>query len=122
MGGLDEGDFKVAFNDIDFCLKLDDAGYRNVYTPFAEMSHHESASRGAEERTDAGKERATRETMLLRQKWQPYCEADPAFNVNLSMVHEDGSLGFPPRIGEWQTRREKRRSESSALLPPRGGG
>ncbi|WP_009961410.1 glycosyltransferase family 2 protein [Verrucomicrobium spinosum] len=122
VGGLDEGDFKVAFNDIDFCLKLDDAGYRNVYTPFAEMSHHESASRGAEERTDAGKERATRETMLLRQKWQPYCEADPAFNVNLSMVHEDGSLGFPPRIGEWQTRREKRRSESSALLPPRGGG
>jgi glycosyltransferase involved in cell wall biosynthesis len=114
VGGLDEGDFKVAFNDIDFCLKLDDAGYRNVYTPFAEMSHHESASRGADERTDAGKARATRETMLLRQKWQPYCEADPAFNVNLSMVHEDGSLGFPPRIGEWQTRRQQGSSLSSA--------
>lgn len=105
VGGLDEGDFKVAFNDIDFCLKLDDAGYRNVYTPFAEMSHHESASRGEDEKTAVGKERATRETMLLRQKWQSYCEADPAFNVNLSMVHEDGSLSFPPRIGEWQARR-----------------
>lgn len=97
VGGLDEGDFKVAFNDIDFCLKLDSAGYSNVYTPFAEMSHHESASRGADERTDAGKERSTRETLLLRKKWEGYCAADPAYNPNLSIIHEDGSLGFPPR-------------------------
>ncbi|WP_063767972.1 glycosyltransferase family 2 protein [Verrucomicrobium sp. BvORR106] len=117
VGGLDEGDFKVAFNDIDFCLKLDHAGYRNVYTPFAEMSHHESASRGAEERTVLGKERATRETLLLRRKWQSYCEADPAYNVNLSMLHEDGSLSFPPRVGEWLARRQRGYSPSSASLP-----
>lgn len=97
VGGMDEGEFKVAFNDIDFCLKLVAAGYRNLYTPYAEMSHHESASRGAEERTPRGKERATRESDRLRAKWARFCEADPAYNPNLSLLREDAALAFPPR-------------------------
>src|SRR5690606_9272676 len=48
VGGLDEA-LQVAFNDIDFCLRLGEAGYRNIWTPFAELYHHESASRGSED-------------------------------------------------------------------------
>ena len=45
IGGLNESDLQVAGNDIDFCLRLREAGYRNIFTPFAELYHHESASR-----------------------------------------------------------------------------
>ena len=45
VGGLDE-ELQVTFNDIDFCLRVREAGYRNVWTPYAEMIHHESATRG----------------------------------------------------------------------------
>jgi GT2 family glycosyltransferase len=46
VGGFDETELKVAYNDVDFCLKVREAGYLNVWTPFAELIHHESASRG----------------------------------------------------------------------------
>ena len=48
VGGLNES-LKVAFNDIDFCLRVRAAGYRNIWTPFAELYHHESATRGHED-------------------------------------------------------------------------
>lgn len=48
VGGLNENDLKVAFNDVDFCLRVQEAGYSNVWTPFAELYHHESATRGYE--------------------------------------------------------------------------
>jgi O-antigen biosynthesis protein len=47
-GGLDELNLPVALNDVDFCLRVREAGYRNVWTPFAELYHHESATRGYE--------------------------------------------------------------------------
>lgn len=97
VGGLDEGEFAISYNDIDFCLKLVAAGYRNLYTPYAEMSHHESASRGAMERSPAGIARSSGEAQRLRIKWQPFCEADPAYNPNLTLLQEDASLAFPPR-------------------------
>ena len=49
MGGLDEVNLKVAYNDVDFCLRVREAGYRNVWTPYAELYHHESATRGYED-------------------------------------------------------------------------
>ncbi len=73
VGGLDE-QLQVAFNDIDFCLRLREAGYRNVWTPFAELYHHESASRG----TDASPEKAKRfqgEVMHMRARWHECCNA-----------------------------------------------
>ena len=83
VGGLDE-DFAVAYNDVDFCLKLRAKGYLNIFTPFVEVSHYESASRGYE--TGEKLERFKRECGLFRDKWQDVLEAgDPYFNPNLSL-------------------------------------
>ena len=83
INGLDEG-FAVAYNDVDFCLKLRAKGYLNIFTPFAELYHHESASRGYE--TGEKLERFKRECSLFKSKWADVLEAgDPYFNPNLSL-------------------------------------
>ncbi len=82
VGGLNEVSLPVAFNDVELCLKLVEAGYRNVWTPHAELYHHESASRGADETPDKI-ERFKRETDYMRQRWghrldrDPYLESEP---------------------------------------------
>ena len=91
MGGLEE-DFAVSLNDVDFCLKLRQAGYLNVFTPFAELYHYESVSRGLD---DQGKkaERYNRESALFREKWKEQLAAgDPYFNPNFSLDKPDFSL------------------------------
>ncbi len=98
VGGLDEGVFRVGLNDVDFCLKLAKAGYRNLFTPFAELVHHESASRADMERTPEGANRAAGENSALAAKWPEYFEHDPSWNPNLSLLIEDGALAFPPRL------------------------
>jgi glycosyltransferase involved in cell wall biosynthesis len=94
-GGLDES-LQVAFNDIDFCLRLREAGYLNIWTPFAELYHHESASRGSED-TDDKKERFAREVNLMQQRWGGQLPFDPAYNVNLSLSSLCCELSNPPR-------------------------
>jgi GT2 family glycosyltransferase len=96
VGGFDET-LAVAFNDVDFCLKVRDAGYRNIYTPHAEMYHYESASRGAET-TPAQKAREFREITLMKARYGEALVADPAFNPNLSLTSEDLTFAFPPRM------------------------
>ncbi|WP_444914604.1 glycosyltransferase family 2 protein [Microbulbifer sp. TRSA007] len=91
VGGLDEKHLAVAFNDVDLCLKVREAGYRNLWTPFAELYHHESASRGADD-TLAKRRRAKREADYLRSRWGRLLDTDPAYNPNLTLVHEDFSL------------------------------
>ncbi len=93
--GLDES-LQVAFNDIDFCLRLHEAGYRNIWTPFAELYHHESASRGSED-TEAKKQRFAREVDLMQQRWGRTLPLDPAYNVNLSLASLCCGLSSPPR-------------------------
>ncbi|MBE7537350.1 MAG: glycosyltransferase [Opitutaceae bacterium] len=95
VGGLDEG-LAVAFNDIDFCLNVQAAGYRNLWTPFAELYHHESASRGAED-TPEKHERFRREVETMLQRWKAQIEHDPAYNPNLTLELTDFSLAAPPR-------------------------
>jgi GT2 family glycosyltransferase len=96
VGGLDERDLAVAFNDVDLCLKVRAAGYLNLWTPFAEMYHHESASRGADNtREKADRFRREAETMIRR--WGPVLSLDPAYNPNLSLDREDYSIGALPR-------------------------
>jgi glycosyltransferase involved in cell wall biosynthesis len=96
VGGLDEKDLAVAFNDVDFCLKVQAAGYRNLWTPFAELYHHESATRGADDNPEkAERFRREVETMLLR--WGPVLTNDPAYNPNLTLELNDFSLAVPPR-------------------------
>ena len=90
VGGFNE-DFVVAYNDVDFCLKVQQAGYRNLYTPYAELYHHESKSRG-EEDTEEKKQRFDREKDLLRNYWSEIIEHDPAYNPNLTTSFENFSI------------------------------
>jgi GT2 family glycosyltransferase len=81
VGGLDETNLAVAFNDVDLCLKIRERGYRNVWTPHAELYHHESASRGF----DATSARFQKETEYMRKRWIAQLASDPFYNVNFSL-------------------------------------
>jgi len=94
VGGLDES-LAVAFNDIDFCLRIEQAGYRNVWTPFAEFYHHESASRGSEDSPEK-LARFHSEVRKMEQRWGERLRRDPAYNPNLDLNREPFALAFPP--------------------------
>lgn len=96
VGGLDEKALAVAFNDVDFCLKVRAAGYWNLWTPFAELYHHESASRGADD-TPEKSERFAREVQTMLARWPHEIANDPAYNHNLSLDQHDFTLAIPPR-------------------------
>jgi hypothetical protein len=96
-GGLDEKNLPIAFNDIDFCLRLLELGYRNVWTPYAEFYHHESASRGYED-TAEKLGRFEIEGLYMKQRWQSLLTNDPAYNPNLALGREPFLLSFPPRV------------------------
>ena len=90
-GGLDEG-FAVSLNDVDFCLKLRRMGYLNVFTPFAELYHFESVSRGLDDQGEKAA-RYNEESARFREKWRAELEAgDPYFNPNFSLDKSDFSL------------------------------
>jgi len=91
VGGLNEADLPVAFNDVDFCLRVREAGYRNLWTPYAELYHHESISRGVDD-NPAKQARARREVEYMRQRWAKALDNDPAYNPNLTLAYEDFSL------------------------------
>lgn len=88
--GLDEK-LAVAFNDVDFCLRVRQAGYRNVWTPYAEMNHHESASRGHEDTPDK-RARFNEEIRKMVDRWGGLLTGDPAYSPNLTLEHEDLSI------------------------------
>ncbi len=90
-GGLNESDLKVAFNDVDFCLRVGALGLRNVWSPYALLYHHESISRGHED-TSEKKTRFDNEAIYMQQRWGTQLLEDPAYNRNLTLVHEDFSL------------------------------
>ncbi len=92
VGGLDETKFAVAYNDIDYCLRLWQAGYINVYTPFAVATHYESKSRGYEEGSDAYA-RYQRERSAFKEKYAAMFETgDPYYNPHLTL--EDQTYAF----------------------------
>jgi O-antigen biosynthesis protein len=97
VGGLDEENLRVAFNDVDFCLKLGELGYRCVYAPDAVLYHHESASRGAEDNPEK-KARFKQETDWMRARWGSLIDNDPHYSPNLTIDHADFSLAWPPRM------------------------
>lgn len=91
MGGLDET-FAISLNDVDFCIKLREAGYLNVFTPFAELYHFESISRGLDDQGEKAK-RYDEESERFRRKWKEVLEkGDPYYNVNFSLDRSDFSL------------------------------
>lgn len=92
LGGLDE-QFRIALNDVDFCLRLREQGYLNVFTPFAELYHFESASRGSDVEDAAKAKRYEEECALFRTRWKELLEkGDPYYNPNFSLDHSDYSL------------------------------
>lgn len=97
VGGLDETHLAVAYNDVDFCLKLRDAGYRNVWTPYATLIHHESISRGRDA-ASANVERFQKEAAWMRQRWGGMLDDDPAYNPNLNSLTADLALAEMPRV------------------------
>jgi glycosyltransferase involved in cell wall biosynthesis len=90
VNGLNEQDLTVAFNDVDFCLKVQKAGYRNLWTPYAELYHHESISRGAEDNPDKVA-RFNKEVDYMKDTWRTDKKPDPCYNPNLSLIREDFS-------------------------------
>jgi GT2 family glycosyltransferase len=96
VGGFNEA-LQVAFNDIDFCLRVREAGYRNIYTPYAQLYHHESATRGHED-TSEKHLRFAQESTYMKQLWGHVLVNDPAYSPNLTLEHEDFSLAWPPRV------------------------
>ena|GEM_PF-728418 len=96
VGGLNET-LQVAFNDVDLCLRVLEAGYRNVWTPYAELYHHESATRGYED-TPEKQARFLEEVQYMKHRWNRLLLRDPAYNPNLTLNHEDFSLAWPPRV------------------------
>lgn len=91
VNGFDEK-FKVAFNDIDLCLKIRRTGHLVVYNPYAELYHYESKSRGAED-TPEKKKRFASEIERFEKKWRKFLdEGDPYYNVNLTLNRHDFSL------------------------------
>jgi GT2 family glycosyltransferase len=87
VGGLEES-LKIAFNDVDFCLKVRTSGYRNLWTPYAELYHHESVSRGYED-TPEKQQRFSSEVTFMKKKWGKELDADPYYSPNLTLLHED---------------------------------
>lgn len=86
---LDEENFAVAYNDIDYCLRLWEAGYLNVFTPYSEAYHYESKSRGLDE-TDKPNPRYEREKANFRAKWGKYFNwNDPYYNPHFTIVYEN---------------------------------
>lgn len=102
VGGMDEN-FAVAFNDVDFCLRIQEHGYRNLWLPQAELYHFESASRG-QEGLPGRLERFEREVALLQERWGALLHNDPYWNPNLALNGERIGLATPPRIARpWLT-------------------
>ena len=97
VGGLNETELKIACNDVDLCLRLVEAGYRNVWTPYAELYHHESATRGFED-TPEKQSRFREEVQYMHRRWGTMLVNDPAYSYNLTLDYEDFSLAWPPRI------------------------
>jgi glycosyltransferase involved in cell wall biosynthesis len=95
VNGLDES-LQVAFNDIDFCLRVQQQGYRNLWTPFAELYHHESATRGYEDSPEKIR-RFTGEVNYMLDTWKRQLIMDPAYSPSLAIEGEPFSLAFPPR-------------------------
>ncbi len=90
VGGLDE-QLGVAYNDVDFCIKVMRQGYRNVLLPHVRLIHHEYTSRGHED-TPEKKARYEHEVNTMQKRWGELLQQDPYYNPNLTLDREDYSL------------------------------
>jgi len=96
VGGLDEVNLTVAFNDVDFCLRITEKGYEIIWTPEATLYHLESKSRGSD-MSPRHFARFQREVAHMRARWAARLDSDPFFNPNLSLASTNPIVAFPPR-------------------------
>jgi GT2 family glycosyltransferase len=99
VGGMSER-LPIAYNDVDFCLRLYEAGFRNVYLPHVKIIHHESKSRGKDS-THSQQYRSMRESGYLQWRWGHLLKRDPAYNANLSLFDEHWRLGVARTSPPW---------------------
>ncbi|MBU0545386.1 MAG: glycosyltransferase family 2 protein [Proteobacteria bacterium] len=97
VGGFDEDNLPISFNDVDFCLRVRERGFRNLWTPFAEFYHNESASRGSDDNKEK-KERFQRETLHMLARWSHELNNDPAYNPNLIFYYGWPYLAPEPQV------------------------
>ena len=95
VGGFDAEALPVAFNDVDLCLKIRARGYDIVWTPFAELIHHESASRGSDAARDASR-RFQSEIAVMRGRWGHILDNDPFYGPAFDRLTSDYRLASPP--------------------------
>jgi O-antigen biosynthesis protein len=93
-GGFDET-LAIAYNDVDLCLRLRARGFETIWTPFAELFHYESVSRGDD--VASGRPGFLEESRVMYDRWGELLKADPYFNPNLSLQRTDFALSYPPR-------------------------
>jgi|GEM_PF-6594325 len=91
VGGLDENNLSIAYNDVDLCLRVKEAGYHNIWTPHAELVHYESISRGHDD-TPEKKKRYQKEVKYMKKRWKEQLDLDPFYHPALSHNKEDFSL------------------------------
>ena len=99
VGGFDAAHLSIAYNDIDLYLRIRARGYRILWTPHAELYHHESASRGQDADPEA-QARFAREAEYMQQAWGHLLSSDPAYNPNLALDRADFSFAYPPRAAK----------------------
>jgi len=96
VGGFDEENLSIAYNDVDFCLKLREKGLYNVWTPFSQLYHHEFLSRG-DDFNETNIERFKKERRFMLNKWKKFIDNDPYFNPNLSPEPGPVTYANPPK-------------------------
>lgn len=107
LAGFNERDLAVAFNDVDFCIRLRQAGYRIVWTPHAELYHYESVSRGDPNTTPESAARNRAEVAYMRRKWGALLRYDPFYNPNLTLDTECLSIATNSRaVKPWREAEE----------------
>jgi glycosyltransferase involved in cell wall biosynthesis len=97
VGGLDAKHLSIAFNDVDLCLKIKALGLRILWTPYAELYHHESVSRG-HETTPEKQARFQKECDYMKSRWGNLLVNDSAYSPNLTLETEDFAYAWPPRV------------------------
>ncbi len=98
LKGFNE-DLAIAFNDVDLCIRIRNAGWRIIWTPSVEIFHHQSATLG-DPQAPARRARFEQETRLMRDLWGETLDRDPFYNPNLSLTSSDFALAIPPRVSK----------------------
>lgn len=97
LGGFNETDLQVAYNDVDLCIRIREAGYRIIFTPFAVLTHHESKSRDYDS-SGEGLGRFQSDIRYVQKQWGEILNCDPFHHPSLSLEQSRIELAFPPRV------------------------